>query len=254
MPIKDRRRNEIFSLYWVYQILLGTSCLVLFPTTFGLAMAPSIPSPTCSPPEGYLKVVVADAGEGWVYAWGDKMLEMVKEQNFKDEPLRVPDPRKRYGGLQEWNIKETGVEQSIVGIDYRLDTPYSVSPGENWLVSAVYPKLGKFSHVPPTRLALIDRSEKRVVFFKEFPFSIKALTWSPSGGLVALLLAEPVEGPFYNFPLKFLGSLFGHPVIYYSLRVGLYDLMGEKICEQLFREQVSEGGGYLEWITPGKDR
>ena len=200
---------------------------------------------TCVPPEGSLDVTVGAGLVRTVYHWTSTGITLKGKRNLRTDPMERSNTWKISGGSPaKWKVSRTGVEQSLLGDEWILNSAYDVNPDGTLLASAVFPA---HFHWATNRLALIDRKEQRVVHFLELPYHVSALAWSPSGQTLAVYFEEDVtKSTFKSFKAWFAGFI-GHPPSYSTIRIAFYNLDGQQICEQLLEEKIPNGSGYVTW-------
>ena len=135
---------------------------------------------TCAPPVGHLNVVYYEAENIAFYRWGTKGIELKKVEDVKTHPLKIPSPHNVYGGsVWKWDLSRTGVSQSVLGSDWRLDAPYDRSADGNWLAAAVYSASEGLSYSSTKRLVLLAPEKAMEPIILSLPHEIEALSWSP---------------------------------------------------------------------------
>lgn len=237
--------RTIFYWLWAETLLIA----LLGASGYEVVLANQVPI-LCNSTEGVVKVGVRASEMLLLYEWTTTELRLVQERNLQKNPLPFPHPFKQYGGdIQKWNQFNPGVAQSLLGPEFRLDAPFDISSDGNWLVSGIYPAHGNLSHSPTDRFAIIQRGEKHFEHVISLPHSVTALSLSPSGKRVALLIEEDVTENVSWSLRRWFARIIGHPIPYSRLLVAFYDRNGEKECEHLFHDQSAYGGGYLEWLS-----
>ena len=201
----------------------------------------------CFPLEGKVKVTVYDGGTLFFHEWTPSALSLVGTRDLREHPMKQPHPHKISGGNpNKWNNDKTGVDQSFLGPEIRLDAPYDISPDGGWLISAVF---SAHNHTMTNRMAVIHRKEQSQRHIIELPYYLEALSWSPSGQAFVILYTDDVTKSTPRFFKDWLSDFIGHPISYRTVRAAIYYRNGDQLCEQLFMEKASSGGGYVDWVS-----
>lgn len=201
---------------------------------------------SCGPEEGLVQIGITGSGKAWFYEWSAYGLKLTGKRRKEFSPVSAAPP----GGVYyhgKWDEKATGLSQNFLGSDLRLDAPFAVSPGGLLLVSSVYPPKGELFLSQSSKLALIDRKNRRLIITFDAWCDVDSVTWAPSGKYFAVLLSQDVTKGVWKGPLDWVASLAGHPISYYTLYVATYDLQGKLLCQKRINEKLRIGRGYLVW-------
>ena len=182
-------------------------------------------------------------------------IQEVNHFDAKDRPLRVQNVAKTYepgNFLHPWDEKLTGIPQYSLDHNLKLHAPFEVSLNGQWFVGTVYPKRVGMPLISK-QLAIFSRPEKKLITLLDLNHNIGALSWSPSGNTLAILMEEDVTEDAPWSLNRALASLIGKPIPFTTLWVFFYDNHGTLQCKQRFRETVAYGSGALEWDDGGAE-